>query len=67
MPHYEAVIVRIWRSNGACGEQWTARVEHIQQGVRLQFTDIDELLAYLRRLAAPTAAAHTQASTTPGE
>lgn len=55
MPRYDAYIVRIWRSIGMEGQQWTGRVEHIHDKDYQQFSSIDELFGYLRTRVGPEA------------
>ena len=48
MPQYNSFLLRIWRSVGVDGPQWTGRLEHLQQAETLHFSNLDALLAHLR-------------------
>ncbi len=41
-------VVRFWREHSAAGLQWRGRVEHVQSGAGIAFTDPDDLLGFLR-------------------
>ncbi|MGC9399439.1 MAG: hypothetical protein ACP5HM_09935 [Anaerolineae bacterium] len=47
-PPLSTFVVRFWRENSAAGAQWRGRVEHVQSGAGLAFTDLDDLLGFLR-------------------
>ena len=48
MAHYDAVIVRVWRSKSPAGWQWSGQLERIPSGEVLRFTDPMLMLTYLR-------------------
>ncbi len=50
MDRYDFFIVRVWRRDGASGEQWTGRLEHLQGQDSWRFGDLDALLSCLRAL-----------------
>lgn len=49
MAHYDAVIVRVWRSKSPAGWQWSGQLERIPGGEILHFTDPTLLLTYLQQ------------------
>jgi len=51
--HYQSFLLRVWRSNRTNGRQWSARLEGLQDGERLQFANLDALLAHLHALLDP--------------
>lgn len=53
MARYDSFVLRIWRSSGPQGPQWSARLEHVQQAGLLQFRSLEALLAHLRTVAGP--------------
>ena len=53
MEYYDFFIVRVWRRDGADGEQWTGRLERLQGQDSWRFGDADALLAYLHGLIGP--------------
>ncbi len=57
MAVYRSFLLRVWRSNRSTGQQWSARLEGLQDGQRQQFTDVDALLVHLRGLLAAELAA----------
>jgi hypothetical protein len=52
---YQSFLLRVWRSSRTNGRQWSARLERLQDGERLQFANLDALLAHLRTLLDPEA------------
>ena len=53
MEQYDFFTVRVWRRDGEHGEQWAARLEHLQGRESWRFGDADALLAYLYGLIGP--------------
>ena len=51
---YRSYLLRVWRSSRTNGQQWSARLEGLQDGQHSQFTDLDALLAHLHVLLAAT-------------
>ncbi len=47
---YDCYILRTWRSTGAQGVQWSGRLEHVQSGAVVRFSDVRIMLAYLHQL-----------------
>jgi len=45
--------VRVWRRDGTGGEQWAARLEHLQGQTNWRCNDVDTLLSCLHELIAP--------------
>jgi len=50
---YDFFIVRVWRRDGANGEQWAARLDRLQGRESWRFGDADALLTYLHDLIGP--------------
>jgi len=50
MLHYRSYLLRVWRGSRHDRHRWSARLEGLQDGRRLQFTDLEALLAHLRAL-----------------
>jgi hypothetical protein len=46
--HYDSFLLQVWRSNRREGRQLAARLEHLQDGQRVQCAGLDALLAHLR-------------------
>jgi hypothetical protein len=45
-------LIRLWRvSERGTADEWRATVEHVQSGAREEFSDVEALLAFLRRHA----------------
>jgi hypothetical protein len=44
----ETYVLHLYRSRAVRGWQWAARLEHVQSGESLRFTDPEALLAHLR-------------------
>ena len=53
MLRYRSFVLQVWCGNRYDHRQWVARLEGLQDGHRLQFTDPDALLAHLRALFDP--------------
>ena len=53
MARYDTFIVRVWRSVGVDGPQWSGRIEHVQQADTHQFGTVQALLDHLRTVAGP--------------
>lgn len=50
---YESLLLRIWHRNGPDVPDWTFRVEHLQEGTALRFSEPDALIAYLWAIIGP--------------
>ncbi len=50
MLQYRSYVLRVWRGSRRDRHRWSARLDGLQDGRRLQFTDLDALLAHLRAL-----------------
>lgn len=61
MARYDTFIVRVWRSIGTDGPQWSARIEHVQRADSRQFGTVQALLDHLRAVAGPLPAQGGQA------
>ncbi len=50
---YASFFVRLWRSHHAEEDtsmgEWHGEVEHVQTGMKWEFDNVDELLAFLAR------------------
>lgn len=44
---YDSLLLRIWRRSGSDAPDWSGRIEHIQEGTALRFSDPHALIAYL--------------------
>ena len=53
MPEYDSYLLRVWRSRRAGGWAWALRLEHLQDGERLQFDDPQALIDALWARAEP--------------
>jgi hypothetical protein len=49
---YHAVLLRLWRDGP--GGAWRASLQHAESGERIGFARLEQLFAYLRRLATHT-------------
>ena len=51
---YLSFLVRLWHEAAAedsgPGAEWQGEIEHIQSGQRWEFSSLDELLSFLRRM-----------------
>lgn len=51
---YLSFLVRLWHEaapeDSGPGAEWQGEIEHIQSGQRWQFSNLDELLSFLRRM-----------------
>jgi hypothetical protein len=47
---YDSFLLQIWRSNRREGRQFSARLEHLQDGRSVRCIGIDALLAHLREV-----------------
>ena len=54
---YDSFLVRFWHTQPGQeqGYRWCGEIEHIQSGVRWDFTTLRDLLAFLQQVAAPQA------------
>jgi hypothetical protein len=65
MAHYDAVIVRVWRSKSPAGWQWSGQLEHVPSGEVLRFSDPMLMLTYLREAFCGDETAETTAEWIP--
>jgi hypothetical protein len=47
--HYDSFILRVWRSVGDQGHQWSGQLDHVQRRQSWRFTSLDDLIQHLRR------------------
>lgn|GEM_PF-2166932 len=52
MARYDSFMLRVWRSSTESGEQWSGRIEHLQQGTRCDVSSPEELFEQLRQIVA---------------
>ena len=52
VPPVSTFIVRFWQEWSAAGPLWRGRIKHVQSGENATFADLQEMLAFLRRLGA---------------
>jgi hypothetical protein len=50
-PSYRSFLVRLWREPGAVGDTWRGEVEHVQSGVTVAVSSIEEAFRLIRRTA----------------
>jgi hypothetical protein len=55
MAEYDSYLLRVWRSRRVGGWAWALRLEHLQDGERLQFDDPQALVEALWALVEPRA------------
>ncbi len=53
MTKYDSYLLRVWRRRRAGGWEWALRLEHLQDGERLQFDDPQALVDALWARAEP--------------
>jgi hypothetical protein len=50
LPPISTFVVRFWREWSAAGPRWRGHIEHVQSGESAAFLDLDEMLAFVRRV-----------------
>ncbi|HEY8285560.1 MAG TPA: hypothetical protein VIJ28_14340 [Chloroflexota bacterium] len=48
MAHYDAFLLRIWRTGDGATEQWAIRLQHLPDGQVARLADLEDLLAHLQ-------------------